>query len=783
VRALHVFVIVIGLAWGGAGLAQAPAMPQPSPTPAPSAPGGAPQQAQPSPQPSPAAAPAAAPAPAAQIAPVAAPPPQCTLDEPCVRADRQGYQEGRYWFEGFVDIRAGDVRIQADQVDIRDVDQAEGKTRILTATGNVVFLRDEERLAGGKLTIDLGTSKGTFEQASGYMEPGVFIEGRSIERLAPDRYRIAHGRFTSCSQPNPRWSFSAGTATIHVDHNIKASNVLFKVKSVPAFYLPYIIYPIRDDQRSTGFLFPHFGYSSTRGFNTGGGFFWAMGRSFDQTFYADYYSLFGHGFGHEFRYALDPPSRAVFRTYALQPKGGGDYEYDLDWNLYQALPGRARATLALRKYSSVFFQSQIQDNLNQASTRTQTTRFNLQKSFGSTLAQVYSESNDTFFGERSKRINRRLPGAALTRRSQRIGKSPVVFAFDARAEQLESGDEIAVDRYSRVDVAPTLSLPVGNTWAQLTPSASVRYTRYGASLDGGEAVGPSLERRFFEGGIELAGPNFSRVFNAPGRGYSEKYKHVIGPEITWRYRTRIDDFDVIPKFDGNDQFLGTNQIEYALVNRLLAKRPSGAGTRTVPYEFLTWRVSQTYYVDIAAGQNEFDPNYSSSAFGPGGRPDHNSPILSNLRFRPTPRVAANFNLEYDINFKQVRRIGLSTAVNGDRAGLQVTWSRALRLAEQAEDRTPTLNTLRGSGSLKAFADHLTLVGSADYDAVKKMLIQSRAQVRWDVQCCGFVVELIRYNFNLRQEKQFRFAIELANVGSIGNFAGAENRRLGLGGGR
>jgi hypothetical protein len=33
--------------------------------------------------------------------------------------------------------------------------------------------------------------------------------------------------------------------------------------------------------------------------------------------------------------------------------------------------------------------------------------------------------------------------------------------------------------------------------------------------------------------------------------------------------------------------------------------------------------------------------------------------------------------------------------------------------------------------------------------------------------------VIRFNYNLRQEQIFRFSIELANVGSIGNFNGDE----------
>ena len=59
----------------------------------------------------------------------------------------------------------------------------------------------------------------------------------------------------------------------------------------------------------------------------------------------------------------------------------------------------------------------------------------------------------------------------------------------------------------------------------------------------------------------------------------------------------------------------------------------------------------------------------------------------------------------------------------------------------------------------------------------------RGQVRYSVQCCGFSVEHIRYNWNGRDEKQWRFNLELANVGSMGNFLGADaaGGRQGLGG--
>ena len=183
-------------------------------------------------------------------------------------------------------------------------------------------MRGEERLSGEKLDMQLDTSRGTFENAFGYVSPGVLVEAKRIERISASKYQIEDGKFTSCMQPSPRWSFSASSATLQVDDKVKATNVLFKVRDVPAFYIPYFIYPIQEDQRSTGLLFPHFGNSSVRGFNIGTGFFWAMNRSMDQTFYLDHYSKYGYGFGHEFRYLRPSPSRGNFRTYIFRRQDG-----------------------------------------------------------------------------------------------------------------------------------------------------------------------------------------------------------------------------------------------------------------------------------------------------------------------------------------------------------------------------------------------------------------------------------------------------------------------------
>lgn len=701
-----------------------------------------------------------------------------------VRVRAESYEQvakGHIEARGFVDLDLAGMRIQADKADVYEVPRPDGALgHKIVAEGNVVFIRGEERMSGDRLEMD-DSGKGYLLNAVGFVEPDVWVEAKRVDRIDDRTYKVTGGRFTSCSQPNPRWGFQASSAEIEVDDKVKAKNAVFKIKGVPVFYVPYIYYPISSDGRSSGFLFPHFGYSSYRGFNTGTGFFWVMGRSADQTFYADYWSKIGYGYGHELRYVRQSPSRGTFRTYIFDVEGAEDLDYDLDWNALQILPGNVKASVNVRQYSDILFQQRYQDDFNRASSRTQRWSGMVEKDLKLAVLTAYADTTSTYFGTDYVRVNGRLPGVSLRRFPRQIGWGKVVVGLQAKADRIQYGDEVQVDNWSRIDVAPYVSRPFSLSFLEFTPSAGYRYTRYGSSYgvsfdENGDEVsgitGPPLNRSFFETQVEMRGPTFAKVWDTPGFAYSERFKHVIGPEVSWTYRTRVEDFDSIPKFDGDDYFLGTNQINYSLVQRFFAKRRSGRAGKAVPYEFLTWRLMQTYYVQISDGQNNFDPNYSSSAFGPGFRPEHLSPLMSRMRLRPTPELYADFNVEYDVNFKQVRRTSLYGNLGFPRATVTAGWSRSVRLAEDPKDRLVGAESLRGSAAVELFPKRLFLEGSADYDVKNDILWQARAQLRYEVQCCGFLVEYIRYNWNGRDEKQWRFNLQLANIGSIGSFLGA-----------
>lgn len=712
-----------------------------------------------------------------------------------VKADQQGHQKEHSWFKGNAVLRFGEVSIFADAFDLFTAELEGGKEqRRLVAEGNVVFVQGEERLSGSKLEMDLNTGKGTFDNPFGYVSPGLFVEGKSLQRIDPRTYTIDDPKFTSCAQPNPRWSFTASSAKIHVGDKIVSKNTLFRVKSAPTpLFFPYFMYPIGHDGRGTGLLFPRFGFGANKGFETGLGFFWAMGRSFDQTFSFDNYSRIGYGVGHEFRYVLGPGSRATFNTYLFKqtkdylrrPPTGG-WEYDVEAKAQQVLPFKFRLNAQAREYSSLGFQERFQESVLYSAARSTNTNVALSRQFGQANFSVVGDRTETFYGEKSSAIQGHLPSIRLRQVNWGIGKTGILLNYDLRAERLQRGDQTSVDEFNRYDVNPDLARPTSLSFLQFTPRVRYRVTRYSASLPvvDGEAsrkpTGPALVRRYGELSTEFSGPYFSRIFGGI-RGYTDKIKHVIGPEIVYTYRPTlpVEDIARIPRFDGDDRTVGTNEIRYGLVQRLIAKRPSGASGKTAPYEFLSWRIGQTYYGNIEQNPAQCDPAYGSPECAQGAQAQQvsiprTSPIQSRLKFRPTRAFSTDLSFEYDTAFKALKSASFSTGLNTDRLGIDVGYFKGAQRKPSGE----IVREIRSGNATTTFEivpKRLTLQARADYDFIAKELFSAIANLRYSVQCCGFGIQAYQKGLfgGGKEAWGFKFQLELANIGSVGNSNGAD----------
>ena len=155
-------------------------------------------------------------------------------------------EKGVYLAEGYVDLRHGNIRLQADWALF---DRANNHVE---ARGNVVLDQEGGTLSASRMEMSLETGKGTLWEVTGFQPPDYHFRARRMERIDDTHYKIYGAEFTTCTQPTPYWSFRFKKGHIHVNKYAHLINVSFRASKVPVFYSPYVVWPIKGD-RATGF--------------------------------------------------------------------------------------------------------------------------------------------------------------------------------------------------------------------------------------------------------------------------------------------------------------------------------------------------------------------------------------------------------------------------------------------------------------------------------------------------------------------------------------------------
>ena len=669
---------------------------------------------------------------------------------------------GHVQAEGYVDIQSGDIRLTADKVDFWPDEMR------VVAEGNVVFQQGDQKIIASRLEADLRTETGRFLNAHGMAGRDLYFYGDVIEKESEDTYVIEGGAFTSCAQPTPRWRFTAGKARVKRDHHVALHHTLLRVKSLPVFYMPILYYPIDEQGRSTGFLLPSIGNSSLRGFMFSQAFFWAINRWSDATFAFERFSEVGNGGSVEYRYVQSARSRGQFNSFFIDDGVNNSREYTIRATANQMLPGGFRAVANVDFFSSFAFQQTFQENYNRATQRSKRASGTITNSWNQYNLRILLDRNDTSFNDRIA-IRETLPRITFNGRPSPIFDSPVLFSFRSEASSLSRTSNNRLQEYERFDIFPTVSYPfTGLSYLTFRASASSRFTHYTASLEGRDLVDEPIDRRYTEVRLDTRGPTFARIFNTPDNFYAAAYKHVIEPQIVWSYRSRVETFDEVPKFDGQDYVPGTNQVSFSIVNRLLAKRYVDGEEDERATEMLSWVLSQRYFFQINASL--YDRQFATPYFSEDGTPSSRSPITSRVRFRPSRNLSATWNLDYDINFNAVRSSSFSGTYGGRWGSVRGLWTR-----RNIPDRDVLRSNFRFGTALKV-ARGLQLNFDTAYDATNRELQNLRAGVVYNINCCGFIFDFNRWNFGeFRNENTVRFGITLANIGTFGTSLGGGRR--------
>jgi LPS-assembly protein len=366
---------------------------------------------------------------------------------------------------------------------------------------------------------------------------------------------------------------------------------------------------------------------------------------------------------------------------------------------------------------------------------------------------LYSR-NGVFFTNEPTVVLRKFPAVDLSFPEKMVGGFPIYFNADTGFAAISRRDASIttpgfVDRF---DLYPSIEIPLlRSSVAELSQRISVRETLYSRSRESQAVSTNALNRFSFDYSSNFVGPQLERNYGT--------WRHVIEPSVDYHYVNGADRFRNTIVVDNVDLYNHTNDVEYAITNRLFSNR-----------EIFSWRVAQWYFFDPTFGgaivpgrRNIFAPvlDVSGFAFADGYR--RFSPIVSRMRLSATPSTSTDVQMDYDTRDHLFRSAGIIGNANRGFfvGGVSYFFTRSSAIEVPSNQLRASISY--GNRLKPGFSAALSL----SYDVLHSVFQGSTTEVGYNTDCYGLSLELSQFNIGPRIESRFTFSFSLKNVGSVG----------------
>ena len=613
--------------------------------------------------------------------------------------------------------------------------------------------------------------------------------GEKIEKIGPKKYRITNGGFSTCVQPTPRWDLHAGTVILNVDHYTLLTNAVLRVKGVPMFYTPILYYPTKREDRATGFLIPTYGSSSLRGQSIHNAFFWAIDRSQDATVMHDWFSKTGQGVGGEYRYNFGAGTDGNFRSYFRDQQAAtytlsdgsltttdASRSFEIRGGANQLLPGNLHARANVNYFSSIVTSQTFNTNIYDASRNNRSFGGNVVGAWGTYTMNATLDHSEYFYSTNDSALSGSWPRVSLNRNERPLFGSALYFSAsteyahllrDSRLTDPTTGITTDIDSgLTRIDVSPQIRYPF-KKWQWFTVNSTVNwhdtyYSRIETPYDPTGAVpqtmtDESLNRTVFSVQSQIIGPVFNRIWDTPGNGYAEKFKHSVEPYLTVQYTSPVADFQRIVQFDGTDSYVGGTRFNYGINNRFYAKRQAAPGQPAQSREILDVELTQSFYTDQRAAL--YDRQYQQYQTNVIAAPKTNfSAISLSVRAQPTNEINATVRADFDPTYHKLETISAQGTYSWtSRVQATLGWSKRAFIAELPGFNDPALldHYINPSINVHTRDNRVGTIYNFNYDVLHGTMTQQRLSAFYNAQCCGLAFEYQTYNYGAGSPRRFR----------------------------
>ena len=643
----------------------------------------------------------------------------------------------------------------------------------ITAVGNVRIDQRGDVTEGDRLHFNLETERGFMDKPRYTLTPAAPVappvagippfaetDARgSAERLlfeGPRLYRAQHALYTTCAPGNDDWFIRARDLLIDKDRDVgvaRDASIVFM--GLPIFYSPYLSFSLHQERKS-GFLTPTYGSTSRSGAEFTLPYYWNIAPNRDATISPRVITKRGLQVNTEFRY-LDPSYRGEAYVEYLP----NDNLARLDRSAFflqhaQTLPYGWGGSLNLQKVSDDRYFIDL------ATLPTMTSQVVLPRE--GTLSRGGTWGQDGTYGfsalvQRWQTLQvdplapitspyNRQPQLTLTAYNQNILRGD--FDFIGNFVDFNHPTLVNGKRYMAY---PSLSLPLQNSYAYITPKIGANFTHY--ALDKSTTTLPDATRT-----LPIFSAESGLVLERDTGAYGQRLTQTVEPKlyyvyIPYRDQSQIPNFESglqdinfatiysENQFSGYDRINDANQVTLGVTSRFL-NTDNGI-------ERLRVGVAQRYY---------FRPQQVTLPGVP-PRPDQSSKsdLLAAISGTVAPHWTAEGGWQYNTDLAQTQRVNIGTRYQPQPGKvLNLTYRHTVDVLRQTD-----------ISAQWPLSSQWTVVGRWNYSMLDKRTIEALGGVEYNGGCWVFRAVAHRFVTATQEASTSIFLqLELNGVSHIGS---------------
>ncbi|TDV61329.1 LPS-assembly protein LptD [Pseudomonas sp. LP_7_YM] len=505
------------------------------------------------------------------------------------KASRYQQEEQIASLAGDVVLRQGSMQVEADEASLH---QAENRGEL---NGDVRLRDNGALIVGDHAEVQLDTGEAKVDNAE-YVLHKSNVRGNALyaRRAENAIIRLKDGTYTTCEPSSNAWTVKGNNITLNPATGFgTATNATLRVHDIPVLYTPYIYFPI-DDRRQSGFLPPSIGASTDTGFSLLTPYYFNLAPNYDATLYPTYMAKRGLLLEGEFRY-LTKSSEGQFGAAYLNDqnddrKQQSDYKdtrWLINWQNRSGLDERLTAHVDYTKVSDPYYFKDLKsgqegvsthDYLNQQGDLTYrgdsyVARMNAQQYQLTTITAITPYA--------------RLPQLTL---NGTLPFNPGGLKFDYESELVRFDRDLRTGNYldenggpinynadgtlaapgtprldthvaglarangDRLNLAPSISLPLSTSYGFVTPKLKYVYTKYDLDLDA-DGKRTLLADETYNSSQDRSVPIFSvdsgLYFDRNTNWFGKDYRQTLEPRLYYLYVPYRDQSD-IPVFDSGE---------------------------------------------------------------------------------------------------------------------------------------------------------------------------------------------------------------------------------------